>query len=86
MRPKGPVFATAFSPLMTIIVVVVGSIFLSESFYLGSVLGGLMIAIGVYAVLWGKVKDRKVSTDKYCSEVVSNSQVLFPKMKMRYTT
>jgi len=71
---------------MTIIVVVVGSIFLSESFYLGSVLGGLMIAIGVYAVLWGKVKDRKVSTDKYCSEVVSNSQVLFPKMKMRYTT
>jgi len=86
MRPKGPVFATVFCPLMTIIVVVVGSIFLSESFYLGSVLGGLMIAIGVYAVLWGKVKDRKVSTDKYCSEVVSNSQVLFPKMKMRYTT
>ena len=29
-----------------------------------------MIAIGLYAVLWGKVKDSKISTDKNCSEVL----------------
>jgi len=78
MRVKGPVFATAFSPLMMILVAVMGSIILSERIYLGSVLGGLMIAIGLYAVLWGKVKDSKISTDKNGSEVLSNSQLIFP--------
>jgi len=78
MRLKGPVFATAFSPLMMIIVAIMGSIILSESIFLGSVLGGVMIAIGLYAVLWGKLKDSKISTEKNCSEVLSNSQVMLP--------
>ena len=37
-----------------------------------------MIAIGLYAVLWGKAKDSKISTDKNCSEMLSNSQVMLP--------
>eukprot|EP00253_Pinus_taeda_P000604 PITA_00604 len=79
MRVKGPVFATAFSPLMMIIVAIMGSIILSESIFLGSVLGGVMIATGLYSVLWGKLKDSKISEHKNCSEVVSNSQVMLPK-------
>lgn len=78
MRLKGPVFATAFSPLMMIIVAVMGSIILSENIYLGSVLGGIMISVGLYAVLWGKVKDSKISTEKNCSEVLPNSTEMFP--------
>eukprot|EP00253_Pinus_taeda_P025493 PITA_25493 len=75
MRLKGPVFATAFSPLMMIIVAVMGSIILSEHISVGSVVGGVMIAVGLYAVLWGKSKDRKLmSTDQNCSEVHPNSQ------------
>eukprot|EP00253_Pinus_taeda_P032520 PITA_32520 len=75
MRLKGPVFATAFSPLMMIIVAVMGSIILSEHISVGSVVGGVMIAVGLYAVLWGKAKDRKLmSTDQNCSEVHPNSQ------------
>ena len=35
MRVKGPVFATAFNPLIMIIVAVMGSIILSEAIYLG---------------------------------------------------
>ena len=35
IRLKGPVFATAFSPLMMIIVAIMGSIILSESIFLG---------------------------------------------------
>lgn len=62
MRLKGPVFATAFTPLMMIIVAIMGSIILSESIFLGSVVGGVMIAVGLYAVLWGKMKDMKIST------------------------
>eukprot|EP00253_Pinus_taeda_P003750 PITA_03750 len=79
MRIKGPVFATAFSPLMMIIVAIMGSVILSESIFLGSVLGGVMIATGLYSVLWGKLKDSKISEHKNCSEVVPNSQVMLPK-------
>eukprot|EP00253_Pinus_taeda_P035078 PITA_35078 len=69
MRVKGPVFATAFNPLIVIIVAVMGSIILSENIYLGSVLGGVLITIGLYAALWGKSKDSDISTDKNCSKV-----------------
>jgi len=78
MRLKGPVFATAFSPLSVIIIAIMGSIILSEKILLGSVVGGVMIAIGLYAVLWGKVKDSKISTDKNDSEELSNSQGISP--------
>eukprot|EP00253_Pinus_taeda_P019849 PITA_19849 len=91
MRLKGPVFATAFSPLEMIIVAVMGSIILSEHISVGrsvyefffnpsifylffgkfrmvigstgteySVMGAVMIAVGLYAVLWGKAKDSKL--------------------------
>lgn len=75
IRVKGPVFATAFTPLMMIIAAVMSSIILSESIFLGSVLGGLMIATGLYFVLWGKLKDSKISGHNNCSELVSNSEV-----------
>lgn len=64
MKLKGPVFATAFSPLMMIIVAIMGSIILAENIYLGSVVGGVLIVLGLYAVLWGKVKDHKISSGK----------------------
>lgn len=37
-----------------------------------------MIAIGLYAVLWGKSKDSEVSTDINCLEVLPHSQVMAP--------
>jgi len=70
MRLKGPVFASAFSPLMMIIVAIMDSIILSQNIFLGSVLGGVLIVIGLYAVLWGKVKDSKIPTDKNLSELL----------------
>lgn len=70
MRSKGPVFASAFSPLMMIIVAIMGSIILSENIFLGSVLGGVLIVVGLYAVLWGKAKDSKIPTGKDLSELL----------------
>jgi len=35
IKKKGPVFATAFSPLMMIIVAIMGSFILAEQIYLG---------------------------------------------------
>ena len=37
-----------------------------------------MIAIGLYAVLWGKEKDSMISTDKISSEVHSNCPLMHP--------
>ncbi|KAJ1382238.1 EamA domain [Sesbania bispinosa] len=66
IKKKGPVFATAFSPLMMIIVAIMGSFILAEQIYLGGVIGAILIVIGLYSVLWGKQKERietKVADD-----------------------
>ncbi|CAD6333369.1 unnamed protein product [Miscanthus lutarioriparius] len=57
IQKTGPVFASAFSPLMMIIVAVMGSFILSEKIYLGGVLGAVLIVPGLYSVLWGKHKE-----------------------------
>ncbi|CAL1387260.1 unnamed protein product [Linum trigynum] len=57
MQRKGPVFVTAFSPLVMVIVAILGSLFLSEILYLGRVLGAVVIVTGLYLVLWGKTGD-----------------------------
>ncbi|KAL0464236.1 UNVERIFIED_CONTAM: WAT1-related protein [Sesamum latifolium] len=59
MKMKGPVFATAFSPLMMIIVAIMGSFILAERIYLGGVIGSVIIVAGLYSVLWGKYKEEK---------------------------
>ncbi|KAG8078218.1 hypothetical protein GUJ93_ZPchr0007g4273 [Zizania palustris] len=57
IQKTGPVFASAFSPLMMIIVAGMGSFILAEKIYLGGVLGAVLIVIGLYSVLWGKHKE-----------------------------
>ena len=57
IKKTGPVFASAFSPLMMIIVAAMGSFILSEKIYLGAVLGAVVIVVGLYAVLWGNHKE-----------------------------
>ncbi|KAJ6807804.1 putative WAT1-related protein [Iris pallida] len=59
IQRRGPVFASAFSPLMMIIVAIMGSFVLAEKIYLGGVLGGILIVAGLYSVLWGKYKEHK---------------------------
>ncbi|XP_014503458.1 WAT1-related protein At5g07050 [Vigna radiata var. radiata] len=61
IKKKGPVFATAFSPLMMIIVAIMGSFILAEQIYLGGVIGAILIVIGLYSVLWGKHKEQMES-------------------------
>ncbi|KAI3937647.1 hypothetical protein MKW98_027989 [Papaver atlanticum] len=57
MKKRGPVFASAFSPLMMIIVAILGSFILAEKIFLGGILGGILIVAGLYSVLWGKFKE-----------------------------
>ncbi|KAJ0969618.1 hypothetical protein J5N97_022495 [Dioscorea zingiberensis] len=56
---KGPVFAAIFTPLSLVITIALSALLLGEITYLGSVLGGAVMVIGLYSVLWGKIKEKK---------------------------
>ncbi|XP_074579245.1 WAT1-related protein At5g07050-like isoform X2 [Curcuma longa] len=69
IQDKGPVFASAFSPLMMIIVAIMGSFILSEKIYLGGVIGAVLIVAGLYSVLWGKHKEDKEKKQMEAMEI-----------------
>ncbi|KAL1802091.1 hypothetical protein ACET3Z_030738 [Daucus carota] len=56
---RGPLFVSAFNPLMVVIVALAGPFVLDENWYLGSVLGGITIICGLYVLLWGKAREMK---------------------------
>ncbi|MBA0607706.1 hypothetical protein Godav_019973 [Gossypium davidsonii] len=60
VRMKGPLYVSVFSPLMVVLVALAGSLFLEEKLYLGSIIGAVLIVMGLYVVLWGKAKETKV--------------------------
>ncbi|KAF3445672.1 hypothetical protein FNV43_RR10848 [Rhamnella rubrinervis] len=59
MKERGPVFVTAFSPLCMIITAALGAIVLAEQVHLGSLIGAIIIVLGLYSLVWGKSKDPK---------------------------
>ncbi|KAK7373139.1 hypothetical protein VNO80_06537 [Phaseolus coccineus] len=59
IKTTGPVFVTAFNPLRMIIVTALACIVLSEKLHLGSIIGGGVVVIGLYLVVWGKSKEHK---------------------------
>ncbi|XP_050382739.1 WAT1-related protein At4g15540-like [Argentina anserina] len=63
MHMKGPVYVASFKPLSIVIAAALSFIFLGDALYLGSVVGGIVITIGFYAVIWGKAKEEVMSED-----------------------
>ncbi|KAL5703711.1 hypothetical protein ACHQM5_022233 [Ranunculus cassubicifolius] len=57
IHSKGPLFVSIFNPFMLVVVALAGSILLDEKLHLGSILGAVLIVIGLYFVLWGKSKE-----------------------------
>ncbi|KAL9458469.1 hypothetical protein AB3S75_007349 [Citrus x aurantiifolia] len=57
LRMKGPVYTAIFKPLSIAIAAIMSFIFLGEGLHLGSVIGGVIICVGFYTVLWGKAND-----------------------------
>ncbi|KAJ0047769.1 hypothetical protein Pint_14942 [Pistacia integerrima] len=57
VKKKGPVFTAAFSPLVQIMAAVFDVPFLHEQLHLGSLLGSIIVIIGLYILLWGKKKE-----------------------------
>lgn len=56
-RVKGPVFVAMFKPLQMVIAVIMGVSFLGDVLHVGSIIGGIIIALGFYTVLKGKVEE-----------------------------
>ncbi|KAH7663594.1 WAT1-related protein, partial [Dioscorea alata] len=61
INKKGPVFAAIFTPLSLVITILLSTLFLGEITYLGSLMGGALMVIGLYSVLWGKIKEKKAA-------------------------
>ncbi|KAF9600878.1 hypothetical protein IFM89_013785 [Coptis chinensis] len=64
VKKKGPLFTAAFNPFIQIIVVMYEVTILHEQLYLGSILGTLIVVIGLYLLLWGKSKEAKACEAK----------------------
>ncbi|XP_041010872.1 WAT1-related protein At3g28050-like isoform X1 [Juglans microcarpa x Juglans regia] len=60
MHKTGPVFVAMFKPVGIFISIVVGVILLGDTFYLGSLIGAILIVIGFFSVMWGKAKEQKM--------------------------
>ncbi|XP_013615068.1 PREDICTED: protein WALLS ARE THIN 1-like [Brassica oleracea var. oleracea] len=55
----GPVFVAVYQPVQTLVVAIMASIALGEEFYLGGIIGAVLIIAGLYFVLYGKSEERK---------------------------
>jgi drug/metabolite transporter (DMT)-like permease len=55
----GPVFVAVYQPVQTLVVAIMASVALGEEFYLGGIIGAVLIITGLYLVLWGKNEERK---------------------------
>ncbi|XP_031481462.1 WAT1-related protein At1g21890-like [Nymphaea colorata] len=58
IKRKGPVFSSAFNPLATVVAAILQIVCLHESLHLGSVVGGVLVIMSLYFVLWGKAEDK----------------------------
>ncbi|CAK9317281.1 unnamed protein product [Citrullus colocynthis] len=60
----GPVFVAVYQPVQTLVVAVMASFALGEEFFLGGIIGAVLIIAGLYFVLWGKSEERKFALEK----------------------
>ncbi|KAJ0750858.1 putative EamA domain-containing protein [Helianthus annuus] len=60
----GPVFVALYQPVQTLVVAIMASVALGEEFYLGGIIGAVLIITGLYLVLWGKSEERKLMLQK----------------------
>ncbi|XP_058094121.1 WAT1-related protein At4g01450-like [Magnolia sinica] len=78
-RLKGPVFVSSFSPLGLLFTTILESIFLGHTMHAGSVVGSVMIVMGLYIYLWSRAKEEVYQSmdghDSLTSSLVSNNSL-----------
>ncbi|PIA45343.1 hypothetical protein AQUCO_01700704v1 [Aquilegia coerulea] len=79
---RGPVFVTMFNPLSTILVAFLAYFVLGEILYTGSILGGIIVIIGLYVVLWGKEGDPKYEVNSQEDSSLNNEEQMETKIQV----
>ncbi|KAL7158581.1 hypothetical protein ABFS83_02G153600 [Erythranthe nasuta] len=64
VKQRGAVFTSAFSPLIQVFAAVLDVLVLHEKIYFGSILGSVVVIVGMYILLWGKSKDEDTCNNK----------------------
>ncbi|GMI68620.1 Usually multiple acids move in and out Transporters 21 [Hibiscus trionum] len=60
IEAKGPVFLAMSTPLTFILTILCSALLLCQVITAGSLLGGLLLIIGLYSVLWGKTREQRM--------------------------
>ncbi|XP_024993993.1 WAT1-related protein At5g40230-like isoform X2 [Cynara cardunculus var. scolymus] len=72
VQRKGPLFVSMFHPVGIVISTLIGLIFLGDGFYLGSLVGSVVVVFGFYTVMWGKAKEQIVVVNTGGSSKLQN--------------
>lgn len=54
VEKKGPLYVAVFNPLLLVLTAILSWAFLQEKIFTGTVVGSILIVVGLYVVLWGK--------------------------------
>lgn len=68
----GPLFVGVFDPVKTLATAVLGFFLLGDKLYSGGIIGGLIIFIGLYLVLWGRSGESKKKEETETSDDQTN--------------
>ncbi|XP_039022844.1 WAT1-related protein At3g30340-like [Hibiscus syriacus] len=68
VKKRGPVFTAAFSPLVQIMAAMFDIPILHEQLNLGSLLGSIVVIVGLYVLLWGKNREMQNCISKIAQQ------------------
>lgn len=57
IQVRGPLYVSMFSPLLLVVVAIIGWAILGEKIRVGTAVGSVLIVAGLYMVLWGKGRE-----------------------------
>ncbi|CAM8939404.1 unnamed protein product [Rhodiola kirilowii] len=57
IKKRGPLFTAAFNPLLILFSILLQTVVLGSATHLGSIVGAVLVIIGLYFILWAKAKD-----------------------------
>ncbi|KAK4362036.1 hypothetical protein RND71_017277 [Anisodus tanguticus] len=76
IQKGGPVYVATFQPVQTVLVAVMALIVLGDQLYSGGILGGLLIMVGLYLVLWGKNEEKRIVNQHNTEETTLTKNLL----------
>ncbi|KAL3527939.1 hypothetical protein ACH5RR_012595 [Cinchona calisaya] len=74
IEKKGPVFQAIWTPLVLVFTICLSAVLFGEIISLGSVVGAVLLVMGLYCVLWGKTKEQQSMEKENYGLTIDNTQ------------